>query len=203
MLEPGCTAVSFSSPKPQRGSGAHPADVIRNFRKSDGAGFQSSAQKHHRVLRCLSLEVILRFDERETRHMRDSGDGFRGETGGRIETRAYGRAAQRKFVQTFDREGNPVDRIPDLVRVAAEFLPHAHGNGILQVRTADLDHVVELARFPAEFALQKIQAHQQTVRNSLDSGDVHCRWKDVVARLPPVHIVVRMTCRSSSAAGAQ
>src|SRR5665213_1971320 len=60
------------------------------------------------------------------------------------------------------------------------------------MRAPDLDDVVKLARFPAEFTLQEIEPGQQPVGHGFDRRDVHGGGKDVVARLSPVDMVVRM-----------
>ena len=51
-----------------------------------------------------------------------------------------------------------------LLRIAAELLSQPHGDGVLQVRAADLDHVVEGRGFAAKFAFEQHRARSTAVR---------------------------------------
>jgi hypothetical protein len=67
-----------------------------------------------------------------------------------------------------------------------------HGNGILQVRAADLHDVVELRGFHLERTAQSIHCGEELPVDRLRGGDMDRRRNRIVTRLSTIHMVIRM-----------
>ncbi len=97
MLEPGWTAGSFSSPMPQRGPEPSQRISLAIFVSATAMPRSAPLRSNSRVPRRLGFEVVFRFHERKAGRARDVGNGFGGESRGRVQSRADGGSAQRQF----------------------------------------------------------------------------------------------------------
>lgn len=112
--------------------------------------------------------------------------------GGCVDTCSYGGPSEREFEDPWQRGGDAGAGLMHLVGVAAELLAEAHGHRVLQMRAADFDDFVKLARLAVEFALEFIHGRKEALVQSFGGGDVHGGGKYVVARLASIDLVVGM-----------
>ena len=111
---------------------------------------------------------------------------------GRVEPGAHRRAAGREFVQARQRRFDALEVGVELRRVAAELLAQRQRDGVLQVGSADLDDVGELASTKVQFVAQRPDRRQQVAHDRGRRGDVHRGGERVVGGLRHVDVVVRM-----------
>ena len=126
-------------------SGSQPANVIGDFCERDRVGLERAAQEHGGVARGLRLEVVPGLAERQpgllARDRRWRRRRIREQRSGPCRPRCRPEAARR--------DPPALSRILacatfHLAGISAEFLPQAHGHGVLQVRPPDLENVPEL-----------------------------------------------------------
>src|ERR1043165_445786 len=168
------------------------ADVVGDFDEAHGDSSECAAGFHAGIAGGLSFKMIWGFAERQFGFFGELFDGARGEVRVRVDSRAHGRAAQRKFAEMRLNALKPRDAVLDLASVAAEFLPERHGRGVLQMRATNLEDVFELGGLFYESFVQFLQRRNQTEHELLQRGNVYGGGNHVVARLPAIHIVVRM-----------
>ena len=110
----------------------------------------------------------------------------------RVQAGADCGAAERNLPEPVQRDLEPRDSLPDLRRVAAEFLAEGDRDRIHQVRPPCLDDVIELARLGLERLGKRAKRRQQVIRQLVQRREMHCGGKDVVRGLAHVDVVVRM-----------
>ena len=192
MLEPGCTAGSFSSPKAAARARAEPADIVGDLGERRGIRSERAAQEAYRVARGLGFEVVRRLHEWQTRPPRNLSNSTLGKTRRRIQPGAHRRAAERQFINAAQRRLDALPRRFHLTRIAAELLAHADRDRILQVSPPHLDDVVEFRGLALQRCAEQSHGRQQPRAHGLRGGDVHGRGDHVVTRLPEIHLVVRV-----------
>ena len=126
---------------PQRGPLLEEANVIRDFEKADGDGFEMAARLDDAVLGALRFEMILRFAERNAGSLLEMAHHFGRKIVMPIEPGADGGAAEREFLKGGDRLLGAAFPKAHLLSVTAELLAEPHRSRIHQMGAADLDHV--------------------------------------------------------------
>ncbi len=116
----------------------------------------------------------------------------RANSGCGVDARAHRRAAQGQFAQMLFSRPEPLQSVPDLAGVTAEFLSQADGRGVLQVRAPDFEHVVEFRRLLLQRARQFGQGRDQRPLDPFQRRQVNGRRNGVVAGLAAVDVVVGM-----------
>ena len=144
MIElPGCRSGRRSSPSPAAGpepihrmSSAILARATATTRSRPDASTRASRD-------ALCGHVVGRLGERQLRLLRQPGDDRGGEARRDVDAGADGAAAEGQLADAGQRVAQPLGRLLDLGRVAAELLAEGHGRGVHQVRAAGLHHVGE------------------------------------------------------------
>ena len=102
------------------------------------------------------------------------------------------RAAERKFLQAFRRILDTVDGELDLSRIPAKFLAQSNRRSTIQVRPADLHDLVEGFRLLFQSAFETNQTWQKTFTDRYKRRYVNGGRNDIVARLPHIHMIIRV-----------
>ncbi len=110
----------------------------------------------------------------------------------RVEAGSYSGAADGEFAQVRQNVLDSPDAVSDLAGVAAELLSQHHRGCVLQMGPACLHYVGELLGLAVQSIAQLEQSGQQILDDRRASRDVGGRRDHVVARLPHVHVVVRV-----------
>ena len=171
---------------------AHEPQVVRDLGQRHGNRLERAGCLDEPVARGLRLERICGRRDRQSGVPREQDTDARGELRMRVQTGARRRAAQRDLAEALERRADAVVPLPHLGRVAGELLTERHRHRVHQVRPAGLDDVVELRRLGLQRVREPLQRRHQVVRDLVERGEMDCRGKDVVRRLPHVHVVVGM-----------
>ena len=147
---------------------------------------------HQPVALCGGLEMIDRFDKVDARGLAEHLADAAGELRMGVQPAAHRRAADGQFEHRFQRQAGPAGRAVQLPGETAELLAQRQGRGIDQVRAADLEDVLPLARLLGKRPAAIVQGRQQLLADAQGHGHVDRRGKNVVGALPHVHVVVRM-----------
>jgi len=122
-------------------AGGKPAHVVGDFHQRDCETAQGRHRRDDRVQRALRREFVRRGDERMAGQFRDFRRDFLTEVRRRIQPSADCGTAGGHLEQTRFRRANARQRIADLVGPARPFLSYSQRHGILQMRSAGLDHI--------------------------------------------------------------
>src|SRR5262249_30501967 len=82
--------------------------------------------------------------------------------------------------------------MPDLARVAAEFLAEANRSGVLKMRPANLEHCGEVSGFFIQSVVQFPQSWYQSIDDAIQGRHVDGRRDDIVAGLTEVDMIIRV-----------
>src|ERR1700722_6128281 len=97
----------------------------------------------------------------------------------RVESGAYRCPADRQIVETTQHLLQALNVASEQSRPTAKFLSDRQGNCILQMRTADLDHVLEFASLRRDRLAHGFDRWNQCILHSLRRGDMHRRRKSI------------------------
>ena len=118
--------------------------------------------------------------------------GFDRVFGVAVKPGADGGAAQRQFVQPFERILQAGEAVVELRDVAGKFLSQRQRGGVLQVGTADFDDVGKGFGFAVQRVAQFLHCRDEQVVDFLRGGDVNRGRERVVGGLGVVDVVIRM-----------
>ena len=173
-------------------TGGHHANVVGDLVERHGQLLQCAVSLHHGVVCGQRLELVL---SRHKGQPRELGDVTRHDhvvTLRRVDTRAHGRATERQLAEVRQGVAECAEAMIELCSIARELLSERQRRSVHQVRTADLDHVLELLRLLLQRVAQALYAGDRRLHHHLVGRDVHARGIGVVRRLRLVHVVVRL-----------
>ena len=113
----------------------------------------------------------------------------------RVDARAHRRAADRQLGERARGLLQAADPVPDCGGVAREFLAQPDRHRVLQVRPADLDHLVEGLGPLGQPLVQLRERGDELLLDALEGRQVDGRGDHVVGGLAHVHRVVGMDRR--------
>ena len=87
---------------------------------------------------------------------------------------------------------NTGNAIGELLHVSAEFLAESERSGILQMRAADLDDLVEGLRLGIESISQLGQGRDEILADLKDGSNVHGSREGIIGALAHVNVIVGM-----------
>ena len=144
MEEPGSFSGMMSSPRPQRGPEASQRMSLAIFISEAASGFERALGEDEFVMRGERGELVGVRAEGKSGEFGDLLGGAFGEFGMSVESGADGGAADGEIVESVENLLEPLDVALEQAGPAAEFLADGERHGVLKVRAADLDDVVEL-----------------------------------------------------------
>ena len=173
-------------------AGGEPAHVVGDFVEAGGKRFQRTGGEDGSIASAKRFEFVGRGDKGQAGELRQLCRGFDGEVGVAVEAGADGGAAERQFVEVFERVLQAGEAVVKLGNVAGEFLAEGERGGVLQVGAADFDDGFKGFGFGGEGVAQFLYCRNQQVVDFLCGGDVYRGREAVVGGLGVVHVVVRM-----------
>ncbi len=162
------------------GSRSQHANIVRDFHQRTCNGLHDAGRLDNRVVRRQRFELIRRRDKGFAGQARDRfGRSFRELRMG-IEAGADRGAAQGQRIKPLEAVVDPGQSVGQLLRVPGELLPECQRSGIHQMRSSDLDDVLELHRLLVEGIAKPGHHGNQPAMDLLNRGDMHRGRKGVV-----------------------
>ena len=169
-----------------------PTHVVGDFVEAGGKRFQRAGGEDGSIASAKRFEFVGRGDKGQAGELRQLCRGFDGEVGVAVEAGADGGAAERQFVEVFERVLQAGEAVVKLGNVAGEFLAEGERGGVLQVGAADFDDGLERFGFSGEGVAQFLYGRDEEVVDLLRGGDVNGGREAVVGGLGVIDVVVRM-----------
>src|SRR5882762_4423182 len=169
-----------------------PAHVVCDLGERRGDRLQRAVGVHQGVVRRERLEFVARRNEGQPGRFSQLLGDARAEFGMSVEPRAHRGAAQGELAQVRERGANMGNAVVQLRHPAGDLLPERERSGVLQVRAADLDDVLERFGLRRQDVAQRRKRGYEPVVDRLNRGDAHRRGKNVVRGLTAVDLVVGM-----------
>ena len=104
--------------------------------------------------------------------------------------RSYSSSTLRKQAQPGKSILNTGDPVRELLHVSTKLLTKGQRSGILQVRTTDLDDLVESLRLGVEGISQLSQGRYEILTNLEDGSNVHGGRESVIGALAHVNVII-------------
>ena len=190
MEEPGSFSGILISPRPQRGP--EPTHVVGDFVEAGGEGFQRAGGVNGGVAPGKRLKFVRCADKGQAGELRQLRRGFDRVFGMAVKPGADGSAAQRQFVQAFERVLQAGEAVVELRDVAGKFLTERQRGRVLQVGAADFDDGLKGFGFGGEGIAQFLHCRDEQVVDFLRGGDVNRGREAIVGGLGVIDMVVRM-----------
>ncbi|TMQ74903.1 hypothetical protein ACCUM_2477 [Candidatus Accumulibacter phosphatis] len=180
--------LADSRARPRR----QPAQVVGDFQQRDGKRLQRAVRGDQAVACRQRGELVGRAVKRQPAAASEFGRHAGAEFRVRVQPGADRRTADGERIERRQRAVEQRVDVLELRDVARELLAERQGRRVLQVRAADLDDLGEGGRFRRQ---RRPEPDQCRPKHESDAGrgcQMRGAGKDVVRRLPEIHLVVGM-----------
>ena len=171
------------------GTGRHQAEVVADLGELDGQALQGGRIAHVRTGIRRGFHQVRGFLKAVAGEFAHPFGAQFGKAGNGVQARADGGAAHIDFLQEHGIAVQVGDFLLQVVGKGVEFLAGGHRNGVLQLRAAHLDDVLELHALGAEGVDQVLQGLLQVAVHP-EEGIAEGGGIGVVGALGAVHVVI-------------
>ena len=173
-------------------AGAEPTDIVSDVGHRGGDGFEERVAGDETVALSVRFEVVLRFDEGDSRLFGEEfGDRF-AVLGIAVNTGTDGGAPCGQFADFFDSVVSAFNGQLELTSESAEFLTEGHRGRVGEVGASDFDDVFPLFSLSLEDIAALFESGNEAIFDLDGDGDVNRGREGVVRRLTAVDVIVRV-----------
>ena len=174
------------------GAGSEPADVVRDLHQVSGEALQGAFEEHDGVVAREAVELVGIGNELEAGGAGNFSSNEHVVAFRSVQASTDGGAADGEFTAGVESLEDLGLAVVEHRNVAGEFLAKRQRRGVLEMRTASLDDVLEGFNAGLQRAAQTIDSGDQQLLNFTHSHDVQSGRERIVRGLAAVHVVVRV-----------